>query len=233
MYRSRRVRTTVVLLAHGSPDPRHRQAVQAQAERTATVTGLPVRCAYLETDTPSPEQLGAELTGTVLVVPMLITPAYHARVDLPRAADLLGRGGGRVVMAESLAPDPMLVAGCVEVLDRCGVDPSGRVVLVAGGSSDGVAARGLAALVARHGPPTWRTTTLADLDPVLLERDPAVGTYLPEPPAAVLPFVLAEGVLHDRVGRLARSRHIPVAAGGLLGTAALDRLIGRRVGLSN
>ena len=77
----------------------------------------------------------------------------------------------------------------------------------------------LARLVAGHGPDGWSTTTLAAGSP-----DVADGTVL-------VPFVLAEGVLHDKVVALADRLGLPCAPGGLLGTAALDALVARRAGM--
>lgn len=208
---------TVVLLAHGSPDVRHHEAVEAQARRTASAHGADVRVAYLETDVPSPGELGATLTGEVIVVPMLLTPAYHARVDVPSAAGDLGAGGARVFVAPALAPDALLLTACAELLEARDLSAE-QVVLVAGGSSDGSAAAGLASLVAGHGPPGWTSTTLAD-------------ARVPEGRPVVVPFVLAEGVLHDRVAVWAAAAGLPCAGGGLLATSALDTLVSRRAGL--
>lgn len=216
----------VVLLAHGSPDPRHRDAIEAQAERLRAQRGADVRCAYLETDEPSPATLGAGLTGEVVVVPMLITPAYHARVDVPAAARDLGAGGAAVTVTGSLGPDPLLLDACRERLTEHGL-PADRVLLVAGGSSDGQAAATLAGLLADHGPAGWSSTTLADA----ASEDPGTRDLdVPSPPV-VVPFVLAEGVLHDKVATLADRLGCRAAPGGLLGTDALDALVARRAGM--
>ena len=209
---------TVVLLAHGSPDPRHREAIEAQAARLRGQHRHDVRTAYLETDDPSPAALGASLTEQVVVVPMLVTPAYHARVDVPTAAIELGAGGAGVTVTDALGPDRLLLDACRERLADQGLDHE-RVLLVAGGSSNGRAAASLARLVAGHGPDGWSTTTLAAGSP-----DVADGTVL-------VPFVLAEGVLHDKVVALADRLGLPCAPGGLLGTAALDALVARRAGM--
>lgn len=209
---------TVVLLAHGSRDPRHRTAIEAQARRLRGQHGADVRCAYLETDEPDPTTLGASLTGEVVVVPMLITPAYHARVDVPEAARSIAAGGARVTVTDSLGPHPLLLEACHDRLEEHG-HPAESVLLVAGGSSDGRAASSLAGLVADHGPAGWSTTTLAAEEP-----DVAEGTVL-------VPFVLAEGVLHDKVVALAQRLGLPVAPGGLLGAEALDTLVATLAGM--
>lgn len=206
---------TVVLVAHGSPDPRHGQTMVRTAGRLAARTGGRVRVAYLEHEPPSAAEVGAGLVGDVRVVPMLITPAYHARVDVPEAVRLLGSAGARVHLGAPLGGHPGLIRAVAERLVAAGHDPAAGVVLVAGGNSDGSALRALHELLDAHAPGTWRGCALTQLD----EAPPAVP---------VMAFTLAEGVLHDRVGEWAASHGNPFVRGGLADTeAALDVLAER------
>lgn len=213
MSRTHPAAPTLVLLAHGSPDPRHGATMHRLAERVAgrTAGGGVVHAAFLEREGPSSAELGERLTGPVRMVPLLVTPAYHARVDVPTAARELATGGAEVSVAEPLGGHPGLVAAVGERLDAAGHDPADGVHLVAGGNSDGTAARALRSLLAAHAPATWRGDALTDAD--LDGRAPA---GLP-----VLAFTLAEGVLHDRVADHARLRGSPFVTGGLADTEAL------------
>jgi sirohydrochlorin ferrochelatase len=100
------VPTDIVLLAHGSPDPRHAEGVERVARRVRRrAAGYRVHTAYLDHHLPSPAEVAADLTGGVLV-PLLLTGAYHVRVDVPAAAaamDTVGRG--EYVVAGPLGPD--------------------------------------------------------------------------------------------------------------------------------
>ncbi len=75
----------IVLLAHGSPDARHSQGVEALAARVrALAPDRPVHTAYLDHHPPSPAE-AADRARHGAVVPVLLTPAYHVRVDVPDA----------------------------------------------------------------------------------------------------------------------------------------------------
>jgi sirohydrochlorin ferrochelatase len=111
-----------ILVAHGSADPRAAATTRALVRAVAAARpGLDVRPAYLEHAGPRPGEVLAALAGTghpgASVVPLLLTAAYHGRVDLPavlaaargdgltlpvRMTDVLGPVGG-VVPAPLLA----------------------------------------------------------------------------------------------------------------------------------
>jgi len=109
-------RVAVVLVAHGSRDPRAAEATEALAR--AVRERRPewdVRASYLDHSVPRPRQVLASFDQAghrrAVMVPLLLTSAYHGRVDVPgeivaaRAegvrmdvslADVLGPVGGRV-----------------------------------------------------------------------------------------------------------------------------------------
>lgn len=206
--------TTLVLLAHGSPDPRHGATMHRLAERVGRRAGGAAHAAFLEHEGPSATELGERLHGPVRMVPLLITPAYHARVDVPSAARELAAGGAKVSVAEPLGGHDGLVRAVAQRLAAAGHDPADGVHLLAGGNSDGTAAHALRSLLAAHAPSTWRGGALTDTHADHHADDPA--TRLP-----VLAFTLAEGVLHDRVADVARRRGAPFVPGGLADTGAL------------
>ena len=84
----------IVLLAHGSRDPRWRAPVEAVAQRvTALDASVRVACAYLELSQPdlrtATAGLVAEGVGVVRVVPLFLGMGKHLREDLPRLLDEL------------------------------------------------------------------------------------------------------------------------------------------------
>jgi len=153
-----------VAVAHGSRDPRAAATVEELLDlvraRAAChgLAGLPVSGAYLGHATPSPGQVLSALPGgPVVVLPLLLTGAYHSKTDLPavlRAAS--ARSGGRLEISygDPLGPHPLLVTALERRLAEAGVppgDPGTSVVLAAAGSSDPQATAAVARLAAR-----WR-----------------------------------------------------------------------------
>jgi len=154
----------LVAVAHGSRDPRAAATVEelldlvrARAERCG-LAGLRVSAAYLGHGPPSPGQvLGALRGGPVVVLPLLLTGAYHSKTDIPavlRAAS--ARSGGRLQISygDPLGPHPLLVTALERRLAEAGVpagDPGTSVVLAAAGSSDPQARADVARVAAR-----WR-----------------------------------------------------------------------------
>ncbi|WP_370893049.1 sirohydrochlorin chelatase [Janibacter sp. GXQ6167] len=215
---------TVLLIAHGSPDARHRSGLAGlvAAARTALAPER-VEIAYLEHDAPSPEAIAADLAAgeRVTVVPLLLTPAYHARVDIPAAAAALEKAGAEVTVTRALGPDPALLDAVAELVG------SGPVVLVAGGSSDGNALRGLKAqLAADIRRPDWHGAALSDRRALTGLLDQLVARH---GTVTLAPFTLAEGVLSDRVREVAAARGLPHIPGELARTRAVQDLVVHRV----
>lgn len=212
---------TTVLLAHGSPDPRHASTLERLRERVAGPLHAgghgATRLSWIEHDGPSPAELGRGLSGDVTLVPMLITPAFHARVDAPAAAHDLASHGARVRLTAALGGHELLLAGVEERLRGAGHDPSAPTLLVAGGSSSGEAAASLSRLVASGVRTSWTTTTLTA---------PRMGAAIGR---TVVPLVLAEGVLHDKVAAYADEGGAPFVRGGLADTRAVAALVLHRV----
>lgn len=74
----------IVLVAHGSPDPRSPEAVRAIARAAGADVG------FLEFNEPHPVEVlrGIADTGesAAVALPLLLTDAYHTRTDLPEVA---------------------------------------------------------------------------------------------------------------------------------------------------
>ncbi|MFI6292227.1 sirohydrochlorin chelatase [Nonomuraea sp. NPDC050790] len=131
----------LVAVAHGSRDPRAAATVEALLDRVRLARpGLQVRTAYLDHAAPT---LGQALHGLreAAVLPLLLTEAYHSRVDLPAALNEARARDPRLLVhyGTTLGPHPLLLAALERRLSQAGVrpgDPDTAVVLVSAGSSD-------------------------------------------------------------------------------------------------
>jgi sirohydrochlorin ferrochelatase len=159
--------TPLVAVAHGSRDPRAAatvtallSVVRARASRRG-LPGLDVRAGFLDHCAPSlPQVLGSVPAGAgpAVVVPLLLTAAYHSKADIPAqlAAAAAARPGLDVASAGTLGPHPLLLGAMERRLREAGVatgDAAARagtgVVLAAAGSSDPAANATIAELAAR------------------------------------------------------------------------------------
>jgi len=101
----------VLLLGHGSRDPRAAHVVAGLLLAVAAATGMTVRAAYLDFATPDAgdalRALADDGFSTVRVVPLLFTPGYHLTHDVPL---VLAASGVSERMRVSVAPS-LLAAG--------------------------------------------------------------------------------------------------------------------------
>jgi sirohydrochlorin ferrochelatase len=206
--------TPVVLLAHGSPDPRSGEAVRVAAGRISALRGAPVSTAFLDHDEPRLASL--DLAPGSAVLPLLLSSAYHAKVDVPAAVAALR------APVDLLAP----LGHPADVLDAV-IDDAGTadVVVVAAGTSDrdehevfatAVHEAGLRRTVVAH----WAFAT--GPGPRLADVAPAGTT--------VVPWLLAPGRLLDTVHAQAEEHGSPVSGGALLAHPALLAHVVARLG---
>jgi sirohydrochlorin ferrochelatase len=152
----------LVAVAHGSRDPSAAAAVDELLDRVRGAAaarglrGLAVHAAYLGHAAPSPGQvLGALPAGPAVVLPLLLTDAYHSKTDLPavlQAATCRSGAALSIGYGDPLGPDPLLIRALERRLAEAGVrvgDPQTSVVLAAAGSSDLAACAGIAGLAAQ------------------------------------------------------------------------------------
>jgi sirohydrochlorin ferrochelatase len=212
--------TPLVAVAHGSRDPRAAatvtrllSAVRARAPRRA-LPGLDVRAAFLDHCAPSlPQVLGSLPAGggTAVVVPLLLTAAYHSKADIPAqlAAAAAARPGLDVISAGTLGPHALLLAALERRLRDAGVatgDARARaatgVVLAAAGSSDPAANAVIAELAARWARERgWRAVVPAYAS-AAGPRPGAAVRGLREAGAArvgAAPYLLAPGYFADKI----------------------------------
>lgn len=134
----------LVAVAHGSRDPRSAATVEELlAAVRARRPGLRVVTSYLDHAPPTPVQALGALPGGVaaVVLPLLLTAAYHSKTDIPRVLTEARRRHPRLVLryGEPLGPHPLLVDALERRLTAAGTaigDPDTAVVLVSAGSSD-------------------------------------------------------------------------------------------------
>ncbi|MFE2583938.1 sirohydrochlorin chelatase [Streptomyces sp. NPDC059378] len=230
-------RSALLVVAHGSRDPRHAATVRALVGRARALRpGLRAGTAFLEFGTPSVrsalERLAADGVRDVVVLPLLLTRAFHARTDIPAVlAD--APAALRVRRAAVLGPDPLLVAALERRLAEAGLRRSERastgVVLAAAGSTDPEANAAIAA-IARE----WRRSTgwcavrpafasgssPRTVDVVRALRADGVRRV------AVAPYVVAPGRLSERIAAQAAGADLLAP---VLGAAPeLARLLLRR-----
>ncbi len=154
-------RRALVVVAHGSADPRAAAAIDELmplVARRASERGLSVpdlRVAYLGHAAPSVPQVMRTFgpDGRVTVLPLLLTAAYHSKTDLPRVLARVGTGV-RVTYGEPLGPHPLLLRALERRLveaDPVALEARGHtgVVLAAAGSSDPEANATIAHLAAQ------------------------------------------------------------------------------------
>jgi sirohydrochlorin ferrochelatase len=212
----------LVAAAHGSADPRASAAVaeladlvRARAGRIG-LHGLQVRPAYLGHALPSvPDALEA-LCGdgrcrTAVVLPLLLTEAYHSDADLPAVLRAAGRRlpGLRLCYGRPLGPHPGLGRALERRLAETGVDAAARggpagtaVVLAAAGSSRPAANAAVAgAAQAWQTARGWRGVVPAYASAASPTPAQAVGALrrAGAPRVAVATYLLAPGVFADRI----------------------------------
>jgi sirohydrochlorin ferrochelatase len=144
----------LVAIAHGSRDPRAGATVAglltlARARASARgLAGLEARGAFLGHAPPAPLQVLTALAGAgggtrdVVVLPLLLSAAYHSGTDIPGllAGATAGLPGLRIRYGQPLGPHPGLVRALERRLAEAGQDPADdpagtAVVLASAGSS--------------------------------------------------------------------------------------------------
>ncbi|HEY8985743.1 MAG TPA: sirohydrochlorin chelatase [Streptomyces sp.] len=143
----------LVVVAHGSRDPRALRTVRALLDRVrARRPGLPVHLGHIELNEPlltdtlarlrAKEEAGrAESTGDIVLVPLLLGRGYHVKHDIPEMA---ATTHPHARVADALGPHPLLVDTLVSRLEEAGwpsrsTDEQHRetaIVLAAAGSRD-------------------------------------------------------------------------------------------------
>jgi sirohydrochlorin ferrochelatase len=201
--------TALLLVAHGSPDPRAAIAVSQLAADVAARHDGPVLTGFLDHDEPRLDAAlltASGLADEVLVVPLLLSQGFHSKVDVPASVALAAATSPqtRFLTAPPLGPHPLLTSALRSRLDAVGVSSSDGTwgVVVAGvGSSEPAGADDVgsaAALLAVEG--EWRVLPgfVTSAQPTVGE---AVALLLASGAArvAVAPYVLFPGKFPDAI----------------------------------
>lgn len=206
----------LVALAHGSRDPRSAATINALvAEVRAQRPDLRIEAAFLDLSRPTFHAVIDRLVKAgydeIVVVPLLLTEAYHAKVDVPSAiAEVSAKHAGVKVRATAILG---LETCFLEVLDERlrtalrahRVRELDALVLAGAGSSDPLANQAVARLAriwgAHHRLPV--TAAYASASPPATGE--AVRAFRAEGRRhiAVASLFLAPGFLPDRAAELA------------------------------
>ncbi|MEZ0163025.1 sirohydrochlorin chelatase [Streptomyces griseorubens] len=228
--------TALLLVAHGSRDPRHAATLRTLADGVRSLAGLRTGIAFLEFDRPGvADAVGAAVSAgadRVVVVPLLLSRAYHATTDLPAA---LAEGWGVPVhTTDVLGGPPLLVAALDRRLSEAGAGSSGRdstgVGVAATGSRD-AGARASVAAVARALRRAGRPDVLSAYVTGPGRRPGDAVRELRARGArrvAVAPYVLAPGLLPERIAAEAAEAGADVLAAPLGAAPELVRLVVER-----
>ncbi|MFF8640852.1 sirohydrochlorin chelatase [Streptomyces sp. NPDC015345] len=230
-------RPVLLVIAHGSRDPRHAATVHALARRVRSLRpGLRVETAFLDFDTPSVpavlDRLAAEGVRDVVALPLLLTHAFHAKADIP-AVLREAPACLRIRRAAVLGPSPLLLSALEQRLYEGGLDPADKpstgVVLASAGSSDPEAIAVIAEIAREWRHTGWCAVRPAFASASLPRTEDAVRALRDVPGVrrvAVAPYVLAPGFLPDRIARGAAGADV---LADVLGPApAVARLLVRR-----
>jgi len=207
----------LVALAHGSRDPRSAQTITALvAEVKAMRPDLRIEKAFLELSKPSFDTVVDRLVKAgheeIVVVPLLLTEAYHAKVDVPEAIAAAGaRHPGVKIRATSvLGLEPcfleVLDERLREALRESRVRELDALVLAAAGSSDPLANQAVARLARLWGSHHKLPVVAAYASSSPPAAGEAVRAFRAQGRRhiAVASLFLAPGFLPDRAAELAR-----------------------------
>ncbi|MFE3185416.1 sirohydrochlorin chelatase [Streptomyces violascens] len=204
-------RPVLLVIAHGSRDPRHAATVHALVRRVRLLRpGVRVETGFLDFNAPSVPQvldrLAREGIRDVVALPLLLTRAFHAKADIPAVLD---RAPARlnIRLADVLGPSPLLLATLERRLYEAGLAPADKsstgLVLASAGSTDPEAIAVIAEIARELRHTGWCAVRPAFASAALPRTEDAVRELraLGVRRVAVAPYVIAPGFLPDRIAR--------------------------------
>ncbi|MER8070965.1 sirohydrochlorin chelatase [Streptomyces sp. NPDC094034] len=228
----------LLVIAHGSRDPRHAATVHALAGRLRSLRpGLRVETGFLDFNAPSVPQLldrlALEDVRDVIALPLLLTRAFHAKSDIPAVLREASARHPRlrVRQAEVLGPSPLLTDALERRLYEAGLSPADKgstgIVLASAGSSDPEAIAVIAEIAREWRHTGWCAVRPAFASASLPRTEDAVRALRAEGArrVAVAPYVIAPGFLPDRIAAGAREGGAQILAGVLGAAPELARLL--------
>lgn len=206
----------LIALAHGSRDPRSAETITALVDEVKSLRpDLRIEAAFLELSKPSFATVVRKLVRAghdeIVVVPLLLTEAYHAKVDVPQIlAEAQAEHEGLRIGATSVLG---LEACFLKILDermrtalkQARVRELDALVLAGAGSSDSLANQAVARLARVWGTHHKLPVTAAFASAAPPAAGEAVRAFRAEGKrhVAVASLFLAPGLLPDRVRELA------------------------------
>lgn len=226
-------------LAHGSRDPRAAATIAEVMRAVAALRpGLVTVPAFLDLSEPdlltaaralAADREGGDASEEAIVLPLLFTQAFHARVDAPTAVrDATAETGLRLHLGAILGMGEAVLDALAASAAAAGVRAEDEVVLLAVGSSDDAANRAVHDLAARW---TARRGGIAVSAGFATSGQPQAAELLASaaaagrPAPAVVPLFLAPGLLLDAIAAKASDVGSLVAAP--LGTALVGLVLQR------
>ncbi|SDS95097.1 sirohydrochlorin chelatase [Microlunatus soli] len=204
----------VVLLAHGSRHPHGVASIDTLAAAVAERTGLDVRTAYLDLNQPDLAAAAAGLAAdgrrSAVIVPLLFTPAFHARTDAPATIAAAATSSGiELITADIIGTSDALLDLLQTAAAAAAVPDHGPVLLTSVGSSRPEANAAVADLAERlaavRGAPVRAAfATCAPRAVDAVADDPDL--------AGVLALFVGRGLLLDSIAAAASDRGIPISA---------------------
>lgn len=183
--------TRLVTVAHGTRRASGNEVARALTAAAGERLAMSAVESYVELSQPLFEDVVAASAEPTIVVPLLLSTGFHVRQDLPRMA---GGAGGPLLLGRQLGPHRLLAELQALRLREAGAEPgSGRLVMVAAGSSDELATRDLdraGELLARAWGGPVEVATLSALG-----RRPAEVVRAGD---VVSPYLLSPGFFADR-----------------------------------
>ncbi|WP_427165621.1 sirohydrochlorin chelatase [Streptomyces sp. C1-1] len=209
--RTKSARPVLVVIAHGSRDPRHAATVHALVRQVRALRPeVRVETGFLDFNIPSVqgvlESLAADGVRDVVALPLLLTRAFHAKADIP-AVLREAPSRLRIRQAEVLGPSPLLLTALERRLYEAGLSPADKsstgVVLASAGSTDPEAIAVIAEIAREWRHTGWCAVRPAFASAALPRTEDAVRELrdLGCARVAVAPYVLAPGFLPDRIAR--------------------------------
>ncbi|MER6103168.1 sirohydrochlorin chelatase [Streptomyces sp. NPDC001832] len=202
----------LLVIAHGSRDPRHAATVHALTARARSLRpGLRVETGFLDFNAPAVtgvlERLEAEGTKDVIALPLLLTRAFHAKSDIPAVLHeaRTRQPRLRIRQGEVLGPSPLLNSALERRLREAGVRPGDRgstgLVLASAGSTNPEAIAVIAEIARELRHTGWCAVRPAFASASLPRTEDAVRALRAEGVrrVAVAPYVIAPGRLPDRI----------------------------------
>lgn len=127
------MRPTLVLVAHGTRNPRGVEMIAALADSVSRQIGA-TRVAFVDVLGPSPAEVLRDTAGSAIVVPAFLASGYHVHTDVPR--EIAESAHTSVTVTRALGPDPVLAEVMLDRLRDAGWHAGDSIVLAAAGSSD-------------------------------------------------------------------------------------------------